>query len=69
MKIRVMIGALALGVSTGAFAAEAANPAPKKECCCCKKDEYGRMACCKDEANGSEKTGQEGHDMEGMNYK
>lgn len=68
MMIRMLIGALALTVSTGAFAAEVAVPDTKMECCC-KKDEHGKMACCKDKAKEAEKAGHEGHDMEGMNHK
>lgn len=66
MKIRLLIGALALTVSSGAFAAEAME---QKECCCCKKDEHGKMACCKDKAKETEKTGHDGHGMEGMDHK
>ena len=54
---KFLLGALALTLSSTAFAAEPA-PAPKKECCC-KKDEQGKMACCKDKA-GDEHAG---HDM------
>ncbi len=57
---KYLLGALALTLSNTAFAAEPA-PAPKKECCC-KKDEQGKMACCKDKA-GDEHAG---HDMEAM---
>lgn len=65
MKIKYLLGALALTVSTTAFAAE---PAPTKECCCCKKDEQGKMACCKDK---DAKSGDEhkGHDMTGKDQK
>ena len=52
MKAKYLLCALALGASTSAFAAEPA-PAPKKECCC-KKDEQGKMACCKEEAEKAE---------------
>lgn len=69
MKLRLFIGAIVLSVSTGAFAAEVASPDAKKECCCCKKDEHGKMGCCKDEAKETGNTGYEGHDMEGMNHK
>lgn len=48
MKINYLLGALALIMSTASFAADPA-PEPKKECCC-KKDEQGKMACCKDKA-------------------
>ncbi len=67
MKTKYLLGALALTMSTAAFAAEPA-PAPKKECCCCKKDEQGKMACCKDK---TEKPGEDhnGHDMGGMDHK
>ena len=66
MKMKMLLGALALTVSGAAFAAE--PPAPKKECCC-KKDEAGKMACCKDDAKASEKSGHEGHDMGDMDAK
>lgn len=58
MKTKYILGALALTMSTAAFAADPA-PAPEKECCCCKKDEHGKMACCKDKA------GQTGDDHAG----
>ncbi len=66
MKTKYLLGALALTMSTAAFAAEPA-PAPQKECCC-KKDEKGKMACCKDK---DAKSGDEhiGHDMGGMDHK
>lgn len=57
---KYLLGALALTLSSTAFAAEPV-PAPKKECCC-KKDEQGKMACCKDKA-GDEHAG---HDMGAM---
>ena len=66
MKTKYLLGALALTMSTTAFAAEPA-PAPKKECCCCKKDEQGKMACCKDKDGKSEDHA--GHDMGGMDHK
>lgn len=69
MKVHALIGAMALLISSGVMAAEVAQPEAKKECCCCKKDEHGKMACCKDKANETEKTGHEGHDMEGMHHK
>lgn len=60
MKTKYLLGALALSMSTAAFAAEPAPaPAPEKECCCCKKDEHGKMACCKEPA------GQTGSDHAG----
>lgn len=67
MKTNYLLGALALTMSTTAFAAEPV-PTSKKECCCCKKDEHGKMACCKDEAA---KTGGDhaDHDMNGMSPK
>lgn len=68
MKIRLFIGTLALTASSGLLAAEVAKPETKMECCC-KKDEQGKMACCKDKAKSGEKTGHEGYDMEGMNHK
>lgn len=66
MKTKYLLGALALVISSSAFAAEPA-PAPKKECCC-KKDEAGKMACCKDK---EAKSGDEhkGHDMGNMEAK
>lgn len=64
MKTKYLLGALALTMSTAAFAAEPA-PKPEKECCCCKKDEQGKMACCKDKADG----GHADHDMGGMDHK
>lgn len=67
MKTKYLLGALALSMSTAAFAAEPA-PAPKKECCCCKKGEDGKMACCKDEA-GKAGAEHQGHDMSGMDHK
>ncbi len=69
MKTKYLLGALALAMSTTAFAAGAAPaPAPEKECCCCKKDEHGKMACCKEKVA---KSGDEhkGHDMGGMDHK
>jgi len=56
-------------ISSGALTAEVAKPDAKMECCCCKKDEHGKMACCKDKARDGEKTSHDGHDMEGMNHK
>jgi hypothetical protein len=69
MKLSALLGLVALTASSGALAAEAAKPETKMECCCCKKDEHGKMACCKDKAKEGEKTSHEGHDMEGMNHK
>lgn len=54
MNIKYLLGAFALVVATPAFAAEPVAE-PKKECCC-KKDDQGKMACCK------EKAGQTGED-------
>ena len=68
MKIGMLIAAMAVTVSSGALAAEVAKPEMKMECCC-KKDEQGKMACCKDKAKEGEKTGHQGHDMKGMNHK
>ena len=62
------MAAIAVTVSSGALAAEAAKPEIKMECCC-KKDEQGKMACCKDKVKEGEKTSHEGHDMEVMNHK
>jgi hypothetical protein len=69
LKIRMLIAAMALTVSSGALAAEFAKPGTKMECCCCERDKHGKMASCKDKAKEVEKTGHEGHDMEGMNHK
>ena len=66
MTIKYLLGALALTVSSAAFAADPA-PAPKKECCC-KKDDQGKMACCKDKA-GQAGDEHKGHDMGGMDHK
>lgn len=67
MKNKYLLGAIALVMSTAAFAADPA-PAPEKACCCCKQDEHGKMACCKDKA---EKAGgaHHGHDKGGMDHK
>ena len=67
MKTKYLLGALALTISSAAFAAEPA-PEPKKECCCCKKDDQGKMACCKDKA-GQSGDEHKGHDMSGMDKK
>jgi hypothetical protein len=67
MKTKYLLGALALAMSTAAFAAEPA-PKPEKECCCCKKDEQGKMACCKDKA-GNAGDDHAGHDKDGMDHK
>ena len=66
MKTKYLLGALALTMSSTAFAADPA-PAPKKECCCCKKDEQGKMACCNDKDAKSDDHA--GHDMDGMDHK
>ena len=67
MKTKYLLGALALTMSTAAFAADPA-PTPEKECCCCKKDEHGKMACCNDkDAKAGDK--HKGHDMGGMDHK
>ncbi|MGE3744721.1 MAG: hypothetical protein AB7G25_03220 [Sphingomonadaceae bacterium] len=66
MKMKMLIGVVALTFSGAAFAAE--PTAPKMECCC-KKGEDGKMACCKGEATGTEKSGHEGHDMGDMKTK
>ena len=66
MKIKYLLGALALTMSSTAFAAEPA-PEPKKECCCCKKDDAGKMSCGK---NKDAKTDEHaGHDMGNMDKK
>lgn len=46
MKLAYLVGALALTLSSAAYAADPA-PSPKQECCC-KKNAEGKMACCKD---------------------
>ena len=66
MKLKMLIGAMALTLSGAAFAAE--PPAPKKECCC-KNGDDGKMACCDDKAKTSDKSGHEGHDMGKMDTK
>ncbi len=50
MKMKMFIGALALTVSSAAFAAEPPPP-PEKECC-----------CCKDKATGTQKPSHDGHE-------
>lgn len=65
MKTKYLLGALALSMSTAAFAADPA-PAPKKECCCKGKD--GKMECCKDK-DGKSGDDHAGHDMNGMDHK
>lgn len=69
MKIGMLIAAMAVTVSSGALALEVAKTETKMKCCCCKKDEHGKMACCKDKAKEGENAGHESHDMEGMNQK
>ena len=66
MKAKYFLGALALTMSTAAFAHDPA-PALKKECCCCEKDADGKMACCKDKAAKSDDE-HKGHDMGGMDH-
>jgi len=53
MKTKYLLGALALTMSTAAFAQEPA-PTPEAECCCCKDGEHGEMACCQDSAGQAE---------------
>lgn len=65
MKISYILGAIALMSSTVAFAADPA-PEPEKKCCCCKKDEHGKMACCKDKTAGDDHAG---HKMDSMDHK
>ena len=67
MRTKYLLGALALTISSAAFAADPA-PEPKKECCCCKKDDQGKMACCKDKA-GQSGDEHKGHYMSGMDKK
>lgn len=52
MKISYLLGALALTMSTAAFAQETA-PTADHECCCCKEGEHSEMDCC---AKGGEQT-------------
>ena len=47
MKIRYLLGALALTMSTASFAA-----ASEMDCCCCKMECCKDKDCCKDEAAG-----------------
>lgn len=66
MKIKYLMGALALAMSSTAFAAEPA-PASKKQCCC-KQDEAGKMACCKEKGTTSGDEHKD-HAMSGMDHK
>lgn len=66
MKIKMLIGAIALTLSGVTFAAEPS--APKKECCC-KKGEDGKMACCEDKAKTSDESSHQGHEMGNMKAK
>jgi hypothetical protein len=69
MIIKTIIGAFALSISTAAFAAETAPPAPEKECCCCEKNADGKMACCdKHKKAGVSHEGHESKDMDGMSH-
>ena len=59
---KVIISAIALTISTSAFAADAPVSTPKPECCCCKKDKDGKMTCGdKHGPVGQSATGHEGH--------
>lgn len=67
MMMKTMLGALALTLSTTAFAEEPASPA--NECRCCKKDGE-KMACCDDHDKSKPSAeNHDGHDMDGMNHK
>lgn len=66
MKIKYLLGAIALTMSTASFAAEPA-PAPEKECCC-KKDEHGKMGCSKDKADAAGAEHKD-HDTSGMRHR
>ena len=74
MLIRILTGAVALTLSTAAFAAEPASDKPKMECCC-KKGDDGKMACCEKKAKGDTEAAtdgddkaHDGHDMGGMSH-
>ncbi len=59
---KVIISAIALTISTAAFAADAPVATPKPECSCCKKDKDGKMTCGeKHDATGQAAAGHEGH--------
>ena len=61
---KLIIGAIALTISTSAFAAETPVPTPAPACSCCKKGEDGKMACCeKHEATGQTGADHHGHAM------
>jgi len=53
MKTKYLLGALALTMSSAAFAQEPA-PTAEAECCCCKEGQHGAMACCEDSAGQAE---------------
>ena len=53
MIIKYLLGAVALTMSTAAFAQEPA-PTTEAECCCCKEGGNGEMACCEDHAGQAE---------------
>lgn len=69
MIMKTIAGALALTLSTAAFAAEPAPAEPQKPCCCCKKDADGKMACCDkhDKAKPAAEN-HDGHNMDGMSH-
>lgn len=66
MKLAFLVGALALTLSSNAYASEPA-PSPKQECCCCKKSAESKMACCKDKV--AEAGEHDGHNMNDMEKK
>lgn len=68
MMIKTIVSALALTLSTAAFAAEPAPAEPKKECCCCKKDDEGKMNCCDKHNKAKSAADHDGHDMDGMSH-
>lgn len=73
MLLKTIAGALALVLSTAAFATEPAPPAPQQQCeCCARMREAGRDCdCCAEtppaepQSGQGEHGGHEGHDMGG----
>lgn len=68
MKTTYLLGALALTMSSVAFAHETATT-PEHECCCCKEGEHGEMDCCAEEGAQpeSDHTDHAGHSEGGAN--
>ncbi len=61
---KLVISAIALTISTSAFAAVPSAPTPAPECACCKQGADGKMACCeKHEAAGQTGADHHGHAM------